>query len=169
MYQAIYYDYFNKTAHLRDDELGWNSFAYQPTYYKISPTGTMPTLDGKRANPTKKFDKLDKDLYEKDVDKNLAVLLDIYLEDDSVPKFHNKAFKESLQVVVTKDITVVLYFVSKDLKANLLSPESKNIKCSTSVKSKNTFLIQVCSKFLFIIQRYLNYLINLKNLLTFLL
>lgn len=92
MYQSIYFDFFNKTAHLRDDELGWHSFEYYPTFYKIDPNGKYDTLDGKKANPTKKYNKEDFNLYEKDVDKDLSVLLDIYMESDDVPKYHNKLF-----------------------------------------------------------------------------
>lgn len=92
MYTGVYYDYLSKKAHIRDDELGWYSFEYRPTYYKLDPDGEFETLDGKRANATKKYDKEDPNLYEKDVDKNTSILLDVYLESDDVPKHHNKIF-----------------------------------------------------------------------------
>ncbi len=92
MYQSVYYDFYTKTAHLRDDQLGWQSFQYRPTFYKIDPNGKFKTLDGKRANPTQKYDPHDLDLYEKDVDKNTSVLIDIYLDSDDVPEFHTKVF-----------------------------------------------------------------------------
>ena len=92
MYQAIYYSYRDRTCHLRDDQEGWCQFDYKPTYYKIHPDGQFKTLDGKKANPTQKYDKEDVNLYEKDVDKNLSILLDIYKDIDDVPKYHNKVY-----------------------------------------------------------------------------
>ena len=59
MYQAIYYSYRDRTCHLRDDQEGWCQFDYKPTYYKIHPDGQFKTLDGKKANPTQKYDKED--------------------------------------------------------------------------------------------------------------
>lgn len=92
MYQCIFHDYFTRTTHLRDDVEGWYSFKFDPVYYKIHPEGKFPTLDGKRANATTKYNKEDLELYEKDVDINLRVLLDIYMEDDTPPKIHNRVF-----------------------------------------------------------------------------
>ena len=92
MYQSIYYSYRDRTCHLRDDQEGWCQFDYKPTYYKIHPDGQFKTLDGKKANPTQKYDKEDLNLYEKDVDKNLSILLDIYKDIDDVPKYHNKVY-----------------------------------------------------------------------------
>jgi DNA polymerase elongation subunit (family B) len=92
MYQSIYYSYRDRTCHLRDDQEGWCQFDYKPTYYKIHPDGQFKTLDGKKANPTQKYDKEDANLYEKDVDKNLSILLDIYKDIDDVPKYHNKVY-----------------------------------------------------------------------------
>jgi DNA polymerase elongation subunit (family B) len=92
MYNAIYYSYRDRVCHLRDDNEGWHEFQYQPTYYKLHPEGKYATLDGKRANPTKKYDKDDKTLYEKDVDKCLTILLDIYRDSDDVASYQNKVF-----------------------------------------------------------------------------
>lgn len=92
MYQAIFFDYQTRTVHLRDSNEGWAHFSYQPTYYKLHPNGEFPTLDGKRCNPTTKYNKEDPELYEKDVDINLRVLLDIYKEFDEPPAWHNKVF-----------------------------------------------------------------------------
>jgi DNA polymerase elongation subunit (family B) len=92
MYQSLYFNYKTRTCHLRDDSEGWCEFEYHPTYYKIDANGSFETLDGKRANPTKKYDKEDNNLYEKDVDKNLSILLDIYRDIDDVPSYHNKIY-----------------------------------------------------------------------------
>lgn len=92
MYNAIHYDYRSRTCHLRDDNEGWYEFEYRPTYYKIHSDGAYNTLDGKKVNPTKKYDKEDKLLYEKDVDKCLSILLDIYRDSDDVASYQNKVF-----------------------------------------------------------------------------
>jgi len=92
MYQSIYYSYRDRICHLRDDAEGWIKFPYNPTYYKLAEDGEFATLDGKRANATKKYVKEDFELYEKDVDKNLSILLDIYREVDDVPTYHNRIY-----------------------------------------------------------------------------
>ena len=59
MYQSIHYDFRSKTCHLRDDQQGWLSFEYTPTYYKLDPKGQYETLDGKRVSKTYTCDKND--------------------------------------------------------------------------------------------------------------
>ena len=75
MYQSIYYDFSDYSYHLRDDKKGWSHFNYQPTYYKLDEYGTVPTLDGQMATPTKKFERGDLTLYERDVDKRTRLLI----------------------------------------------------------------------------------------------
>jgi hypothetical protein len=64
MYQSIYYEYPNRFL-IRDDEKGWLEKEYQPLFYKISEEGTLPTLDGKKAKATKRYDKEDPGIYMK--------------------------------------------------------------------------------------------------------
>ena len=93
MYQAIYYDHQSYTYHLRDDDMGWNEFQYQPTFWKRVDEwreGAQPVLTGGYAVPTKKYSKDDPDLLEKDISKELLVLRELYYKyDDIVPKWHN--------------------------------------------------------------------------------
>ena len=93
MYQSIYYDFSTYTYHLRDDKQGWLEFQYQPTYWKRVnkyQEGAQPVLTGGWAIPTKKLDKNDPDLLEKDIDKNLLILRELYYkEEDTVPEWHN--------------------------------------------------------------------------------
>ena len=93
MYQSIYYDFSEHTYYLRDDETGWNKFQYQPTYWKRVDEWSekaQPVLTGGWAVPTKKFDKDNSNLLEKDIAKELVVLRELYYKyDDVVPKFHN--------------------------------------------------------------------------------
>jgi len=70
MYQSIYYDFSTYTYHLRDDELGWSEFQYQPTYWRRVDEwqeNAQPVLTGGWAVPTKKYSKEDTNLLEKDI------------------------------------------------------------------------------------------------------
>jgi DNA polymerase elongation subunit (family B) len=93
MYQAIYYDRQTYTYHLRDDKQGWLDFQLQPIFWKRVPEwreGARPVLTGGWAIPTKKYDKDDRDLLEKDIDKSLYALRELYYkEEDVVPSWHN--------------------------------------------------------------------------------
>jgi len=93
MYQAVFYDYKTYTYHLRDDVNGWMDFQFQPTYWKRVPQwteGAQPVLTGGWAVPTKKLDKNDPNLLEKDLDKKLLVLRELYSQfDDVVPSYQN--------------------------------------------------------------------------------
>lgn len=93
MYQAIHYDFRNKTCHLRDDKQGWLSFEYTPTYYKLDPNGQYETLDGKRVSPTYTCDKNDPlTYYEIDIPMETRVLVDAYKDLDDAPAYHNVLF-----------------------------------------------------------------------------
>ena len=93
MYQSIYYDFKTYTYYLRDDKTGWSEFQYQPTYWKRVDKwqeNAQPVLTGGWAVPTKKLDKDDPNLLEKDIDKSLVVLRELYYKlDDVVPSWHN--------------------------------------------------------------------------------
>jgi DNA polymerase elongation subunit (family B) len=93
MYQSIYYDFSTYTYYLRDDKQGWMEFQYQPTFWKRTnewSENARPVLTGGWAVPTKKYSKDDPDLLEKDIDKSLVVLRELYYkEDDVVPAWHN--------------------------------------------------------------------------------
>ena len=93
MYQSIYYDHKSYTYYLRDDQTGWSQFQYQPTYWKRVDDWSekaQPVLTGGWAVPTKKYNKEDPNLLEKDIDKCLVVLRELYYkQDDVVPEWHN--------------------------------------------------------------------------------
>ena len=93
MYQAIHYDFSTYTYHLRDDKSGWHEFKFQPTYYKRVDEyeeGAQPVLTGGWAIPTTKYSKDDTNLLEKDINKELVVLRELYYKyDDVIPSFHN--------------------------------------------------------------------------------
>ncbi len=94
MYQNIYYDYPTYTYFLRDDRYsGFREFKHQPTYWKRVDEwqeNAQPVLTGGWAVPTKKYNKTDPDLLEKDISKELVVLRDLYYkEGDTIPSYHN--------------------------------------------------------------------------------
>jgi len=93
MYQSIYYDFRSYTYFLRDDKTGWSQFQYKPTFYERVTNyqyGALPVLTGGWAIPTKKYDKSNPDLLEKDINKELVVLRDYYYQfDDVIPSYHN--------------------------------------------------------------------------------
>jgi DNA polymerase elongation subunit (family B) len=98
MYQAIHYEYPNQFW-IRDDEKGWLEKEYQPLFYKIDKKGNLPTLDGKYAKTTKRYDKEDLELYEKDVDPKTRILIDLYKDSDDAPKSHNIVFLDIENII----------------------------------------------------------------------
>ena len=93
MYQSVFYNHQTYTYHLRDDKQGWMEFQFQPTFWKRvekHQDGAQPILTGGWAVPTRKYDKHDPDLLEKDIDKSLLILRELYYKyDDVVPEWHN--------------------------------------------------------------------------------
>jgi len=73
--------------------MGWSEFQYQPTYWKRVNSwqeNAQPVLTGGWAIPTKKYNKEDPNLLEKDISKELVVLRELYYKfDDVVPEWHN--------------------------------------------------------------------------------
>ena len=94
MYQSIYY---NRQPgddqwhyYLRDDKKGINCFQYWPTVYKIDDEGEFETLFGGRCSPINgKYDRKDPSILEKDIDRELVLLRDLYYKTDDMPSYHN--------------------------------------------------------------------------------
>ena len=88
MYRSIYYCRQEKIIYLDDDKKGRIKFKYYPTLYKrtLDPDeNSLPILTGGYANPVKgKVDYDDPNLLEKDISKELAVLRDLYHDEDDV-------------------------------------------------------------------------------------
>jgi len=93
MYQSVYFDYKEQQYYLRDDVENWIIFKHQPTYFKrvkLKQNNALPVLTGGWAIPTKRFDKEDPNLLEKDINKELVILRDLYHDEgDNIPKWHN--------------------------------------------------------------------------------
>jgi len=93
MYQAIHYSFEDYTYYLRDDKLGWQNFKYQPTYWKRVEDweeNAQPVLTGGWAVPTKKLNKEDPNLLEKDISKELLILRELYYkQENEIPSYQN--------------------------------------------------------------------------------
>ena len=142
MYQAIYYDRATYTYHLRDDERNWLDFKYTPELYKITPNGSLETLDGKRAAPVEQYNWKDTSLYEQDVDRCTRVLIDLYKGSDDSPKQHNIVYfdieceiggtltAEYIKTAPTKITSIAIYDDTTQKYWCLILDENKQIKYS---------------------------------------
>jgi len=144
MYQAIHYDFKEHTYYLRDDKTGWNQFQYQPTFWKRVDEwqeNAKPVLTGGWAVPTKKFDKDNPNILEKDINKELMVLRELYYKfDDVVPEWHNIVYldieiemggaltPEYIKVAPMPITSVALIDVTTKQKICLILDKSKEIK-----------------------------------------
>jgi DNA polymerase elongation subunit (family B) len=78
---------------VRDDKKGINCFQYWPTVYKLDEEGEFETLFGDRCSPIQgKYDKNDPNILEKDIDRELILLRDIYYKSDDMPEYHNTVY-----------------------------------------------------------------------------
>ena len=94
MYQAVYFNYESGDDkyhyYLRDDKKGISCFQYFPPVYKLDKYGEYETLFGDRCSPFRgKYDKEDPEILEKDLDKDIALLRDLYYKTDDTPEYHN--------------------------------------------------------------------------------
>ena len=93
MYQCVFYDHQTYMYYVRDDKKGWNSFKYQQTFYKRLSKyeeGAFPILTGGWSKATTKYSKDDINLLERDINKELLILRDLYYKnDESIPEFQN--------------------------------------------------------------------------------
>ena len=94
MYQSIFYNREpgpdKWSYYIRDDRSGINSFTYWPTVYKLDEEGEFETIFGDRCTALKgKYDRKDPNILEKDIDRELVLLRDLYYETDDIPSFHN--------------------------------------------------------------------------------
>jgi DNA polymerase elongation subunit (family B) len=96
MYQSIYYSHSGEdknTCYLRDSVKGWQQFKYYPPVYKLDPYGEFTTLFGDKCSQVfGKWDWNDPTILEKDIQKELAVLRDLYYESDEIPTYHNAIY-----------------------------------------------------------------------------
>ena len=94
MYQSVFYNHQPGEDqwhyYLRDDKKGIHKFTYWPTVYKLDEEGEFETLFGERCSPLQgKYDRKDPTILEKDIDRELVLLRDLYYETDDMPSYHN--------------------------------------------------------------------------------
>jgi DNA polymerase elongation subunit (family B) len=94
MYQSVFYNRLPGEDqwhyYLRDDKKGIHKFTYWPTLYKLDEYGEFETLFGDKCSPFQgKYDRKDPTIYEKDIDKELVILRDLYSHTDEMPSYHN--------------------------------------------------------------------------------
>jgi len=153
MYQAVFYDHAERLYHLKDDQKGWHSFEYWPTYYVAHPDGELETLDGTRVAPVKKMqDWKDPKYYEKDVDKITRLLVDLYYKTDDVPSYHNVVYldieceiagaltPENIKAAPTKVTSISLY--DNNTKKYICFILDKEKKLKSSIVEENK---EICS------------------------
>lgn len=89
MYQAVYYDYYQKLIYLRDDEFDWQVEEFEKYAYKPNKHGTHKDLFGNKYTKVgiNNYKKNDLTILEQDVSPVLRTLVDKYLHDDGTPKF----------------------------------------------------------------------------------
>jgi len=97
MYQSVFYNRMPGEDqwhyYLRDDKKGIHKFTYWPTLYKLDEDGEFETLFGERCSPFQgKYDRKDPTVYEKDIDKELVILRDLYSHTDEMPSYHNTVY-----------------------------------------------------------------------------
>ena len=97
MYQSVFYNRLPGDDqwhyYLRDDKKGIHKFQYWPTLYKLDEEGEHTTLFGERCSPISgKVDKKDPTIYEKDIDRELVILRDLYYQTDEMPSYHNTIY-----------------------------------------------------------------------------
>jgi DNA polymerase elongation subunit (family B) len=97
MYQSIFYNRLpgedQYYYYLRDDKKGIHKFQYWPTLYKLDEYGEHETLFGEKCSPISgKYDRKDPTIYEKDIDRELVLLRDLYYKTDEMPEYHNTVY-----------------------------------------------------------------------------
>jgi DNA polymerase elongation subunit (family B) len=156
MYQAIFYDGKpNYSFHLRDDKTGWSEFKYTIPRYQISNTGDLPTLDGKRAKLTTKYEWNDTSLYEYDIDRYTAVLIDKYKDTDDTPEWQNIVYfdieceiggaltSEYIKSAPKKITSIALYDATAKVYYCLILDEKKQLQ---SIKKDNRQVVPCSSE-----------------------
>jgi len=156
MYQAIFYDGKpNYSFHLRDDKTGWSEFKYTIPRYQISNTGDLPTLDGKRAKLTTKYEWNDTSLYEYDIDRYTAVLIDKYKDTDDTPEWQNVVYfdieceiggaltSEYIKSAPKKITSIALYDATSKVYYCLILDEKKQLQ---SIKEDNRQVVPCSSE-----------------------
>lgn len=143
MYQAVHYDYNEKTYYLRDDQTGWDSFKYYPTFYELNPKGQYRTIFGDRVSPTQKYSK-DNLMFESDVDKVTRLLVDRYYDLDDTPSYHNLVYFD-IECVINGSLTPELIKRAPNTITSIALYDNNNEKYYCFILDENNLLKPVLS------------------------
>ena len=161
MYQSIYFDRDRNSStkyhyYLRDDSKEIKCFQYWPTVYKLDEEGEYETLFGDRCSPVQgRYDRNDPTILEKDIDRELVLLRDLYYQTDDIPKFHNTVYLDieieiigALNPTTIKDANaeitaIALIDVNTKQKISFILHKKDNIE---SINSDNKVIISCKSE-----------------------
>jgi DNA polymerase elongation subunit (family B) len=161
LYQSIYFDRDRNSStkyhyYLRDDSKEIKCFQYWPTVYKLDEEGEHETLFGDRCSPIQgRYDRNDPAILEKDIDRELVLLRDLYYQTDDIPKFHNTVYFDieieiigALNPTTIKDANaeitaIALIDVNTKQKISFILDKKGNIE---SINSDNKVIISCKSE-----------------------
>jgi len=161
LYQSIYFDRDRNSStkyhyYLRDDSKEIKCFQYWPTVYKLDEEGEYETLFGDRCSPVQgRYDRNDPAILEKDIDRELVLLRDLYYQTDDIPKFHNTVYLDieieiigALNPTTIKDANaeitaIALIDVNTKQKISFILDKKGNIE---SINSDNKVIISCKSE-----------------------
>jgi len=143
LYQSVFYNRLpgedQWSYYLRDDKKGIHKFTYWPTVYKLDEDGEFETLFGKKCSPVQgKYDKKDPTIYEKDIDRELVLLRDLYYKTDDMPEYHNTVYLD-IEIEILGALTP---FTIKEANAEITAIAL----IDTSNKEKICFILDKESK-----------------------
>lgn len=149
MYQAIYYDYSTYSIYLRDDNKGWSNFKPKHQLYKRVPSqceGSFPVLTGGYAIPLKEkaYTKLDSSILEKDINKELLVLRDMYYQhENEIPKWQNILHLDiETEIMGSLTVKYIQEAIAPITSISILDKTTKQKICFITDKSKEITKIE---------------------------
>jgi DNA polymerase elongation subunit (family B) len=143
MYQSVYYNRLPGEDqwyyYLRDDKKGIHKFQYWPTLYKLDEYGEHETLFGEKCSPISgKYDRKDPTIYEKDIDRELVLLRDLYYKTDEMPEYHNTVYLD-IEIEILGALTP---FTIREANAEITAIAL----IDTSTKEKICFILDKADK-----------------------
>lgn len=149
MYQAIYYDYSTYSIFLRDDNDGWSNFKPKHQLYRRVPSkceDSFPVLTGGYAIPLKEkgYTKLDSSILEKDINKELLVLRDLYYKhENEIPKWQNIIHLDiETEILGSLTVKFIQEAIAPITSISLLDKTTKQKICFITDKSKEITKIE---------------------------
>lgn len=132
MYQNIFLDTEHQEMHLWDDSSGYTKFKYKNYGYVEDDNGTMVALNGKRVKRVGRWSETDVSdglVYEADINPEMRVLIDNYLDSDEPSDNHREMIldievstEDNLPDInlALNEITAISYHVNTENKYKAL-------------------------------------------------